>query len=359
MGGVCFFNTAKAWGGGEKWHLEVSTYLYNKGCPIFVVAHEESVLLQKLKNAKIPSRGIKISNLSFLNPLKRNLVYELLRQHGFDTIVMNLSSDVKIAGVMAKKAGIPRIIYRRGSAIPIKNTFLNRYLFKHVLTDILANSHATKKTVLQHNPLLFPNEKITVIHNGISTSYKVGLPTSTKEQVPVLLNLGRLEYQKNQEFLILLAAALKQRKVPFKMCIGGEGSLRAKLEQDVRFHDLEKEVTLSGFVKKPLDYIAQASIFLLPSHWEGFGYVLAEAALCKKPIVAFAISSNPELVLDGETGYLVPNRDLNAFADKVSLLLKDEKLRQQMGKKGRQHVLQNFDEDKQLQKIEDYLIDGH
>lgn len=58
---------------------------------------------------------------------------------------MNFSADIKTAGPAAKLAGVARIIYRRGSAIPIKNSLLNRFLFKRVLTDIIANSEATKK----------------------------------------------------------------------------------------------------------------------------------------------------------------------------------------------------------------------
>ncbi len=358
MAGVCFFNTAKVWGGGEKWHLEASTYLHAKGHSVFVVAHTDSVLLMKLREAGIPATGIKISNLSFINPLKRIEVLRFFKKHQFKTIVMNLSSDVKIAGRMAKKAGIARVIYRRGSAIPIKNTFLNRYLFKQVLTDILANSEATKHTVLQNNGSLFPEDKIRVIPNGIDTS-RVPEVTHHEDKNPlILLTLGRLEYQKNQQFLIPLAAELKKRNLAFKMLIGGEGSLRPKLEDAIQQHGLTKEVVLSGFVEKPLAYIAQASIFLLPSHWEGFGYVLAEAALCKKPIVAFKVSSNPELVLDGETGYLVNMDDLTAFADKVEELAKNRNLRHQMGERGYQHVYTHFDKDKQLQKIEEYLIHG-
>lgn len=358
MGNICFFNTAKAWGGGEKWHLEASSYLHSKGHQVYVIAHKESVLLQKLKETSIPCIGIRIGNLSFLNPVKRYSILKILKQHDFSTLVMNLSSDVKIAGTMAKKVGIPRIIYRRGSAIPIKNTILNRYLFQQVITEVLANSNATKATVLHRNPKLFPKNAIKVIHNGITIADKAGQTETAPQDPPILLNLGRLEYQKNQTFLIHLAAALKTKKQSFKMLIGGEGSLRKSLQQEIQAHGLEKEVTLSGFIDNPLEFISQSSVFLLPSHWEGFGYVLAEAALCEKPIVAFDLSSNPELVIDGATGYLVPKGNLTVFADKVIQLLQNQKLRDTMGKNGRQHVVENFDENKQLQKIEAYLVYG-
>ena len=167
MGRICFFNTAIAWGGGEKWHLETSTYLHTNGHDVIAVAHKKSVLLQKLKERNIPVIAVDITNLSFLNPFKHASLKKKLDQYSIDTIVMNLSRDVKIAGLCAKSIGVNRIIYRRGSAIPIKNTFLNRYYFSQILTEILANSLATKKTILQNNLNLFAEEKIKVIYKTI------------------------------------------------------------------------------------------------------------------------------------------------------------------------------------------------
>ena len=70
MGCICFFNTAIAWGGGEKWHLEASSHLHRNGHEVLVVAHSRSVLLEKLKKTTIPYLVFDSSNLSFLNPLK-------------------------------------------------------------------------------------------------------------------------------------------------------------------------------------------------------------------------------------------------------------------------------------------------
>ncbi len=356
MGQICFFNTAQAWGGGEKWHFEMSRHLHLNGYDVFVFAHEKSVLLQKLITAKIPCKGVTISNLSFLNPFQYVKLIRLFKSFDFETIIMNLSRDVKIAGPSAKKAGIRRIIYRRGSAIPIKNSILNRYYFKNILTEVLANSEATKKTVLENNIDLIAEEKITVIHNGIQTNALV--PQKTKNQDFTLLNLGRLEYQKNQKFLIQLAAELKKRKIEFKLRIGGEGSLRNELKKLIMDLNVENEVDLVGFIEEPIKFISACDVFVLPSFWEGFGYVLAEAAFCKKPIIAFDISSNPELVIDGRTGYLVQKNDLETFADKIMELYQNESKRVAMGVEGFNHITANFDRAQQLKKIEDYLMHG-
>ncbi len=360
MGCVCFFNTAIAWGGGEKWHLDASSFLHGNGHQVLVVAHVKSVLLEKLKETDIPCISIEISNTSFLNPLKHIALRRALRKYTIDTIVMNLSRDIKIAGACAKAIGIKRIIYRRGSAIPIKNTFLNRYYFKYIITEVLANSLATKRTVLQRNPNLFPKEKIKVLYNGIDLSEKPREKSESlsKETGFTLINLGRLEVQKNQQFLIYLAKELKNRGLPIKTYIGGNGRLKEALQQKISELGVEDRVELAGFIEHPFDFISKGDVFVLPSLWEGFGYVLAEAALCKKPIVAFDVSSNPELVIHGKTGFLVKMNDLNDFADAVEKLYHNPSLSNQMAEKGLAHITQNFDRNKNLKEIEAYLLHG-
>ncbi|MEM1338043.1 MAG: glycosyltransferase [Bacteroidota bacterium] len=355
---ICFFNTAIAWGGGEKWHFEVSSYLHRKGHPLVVFAHKNSVLLQKLVRAKVPAESVEISNLSFLNPFKHQKLRRQLGKYPIKTIVMNLSRDVKIAGQCAKAIGIKNIIYRRGSAIPIKNTVLNRYYFKKVITAILTNSEATKRTILQKNTTLFPEERIRVIYNGIDIpeNQKVLLDQTSKKKEPfVLLNLGRLEEQKNQKFLLDLAQELLYRNLSFRILIGGEGRLKAYLKQAIQDRDLEQVVKLCGFIESPYGFIQKADVFVLPSLWEGFGYVLAEASLCKKPIIAFDLSSNPELVIPGSSGFLVPKNNVAKFADAVETLYNNPELAARMGKSGWKHIVKHFEKENQLLKVEAYL----
>lgn len=360
MGCICFFNTAVAWGGGEKWHFETSRYLHRKGHEVVVFAHPKSALLKKLKESGIPNVPISISNLSFLNPFKRNALKRELKKHAIETIVMNLSRDVKIAGPCAKAIGIDRIIYRRGSAIPIKNTLLNRHYFKNVLTDVLANSQATKRTVLENNSSLFPEDKIKVIYNGINIPKKLKetAGNSNKNKVFTLINLGRLEAQKNQTFLIDLAKELKDRNLSFQLIIGGDGRLKTLLQKKISELQVTDVVKLVGFIERPLDLISKGDVFALPSLWEGFGYVLAEAAICRKPVVAFDLSSNPELVIDSETGILVPPNNVEAFANAIEELYHNKKLAQKMGARGAEHIKSNFDKKINLKKIESYLLDG-
>ncbi|MGB6153313.1 MAG: glycosyltransferase [Pricia sp.] len=360
---ICFFNSTEAWGGGEKWHLETCMHLHGLGYPVMVIAHMKSELYKRVSKTDVRYRGISVGNLSFLSFLKVKAVSLILRENNVGTIVMNLSRDLKLAGLAARRAGLKRIIYRRGSAIPIKNSILNRYYFKNVVTEVLANSQATKSTVVANNSDLFPEDKIKVIYNGIEmdsflepTVHPIYQKTNADEIV--LGTLGRLEFQKNQKFLIELAAELKRREILFKMVIGGEGRLRNDLENLAKKLQVDEQIVFAGFITNPSDLIGSSDIFLLSSLWEGFGYVLAEAALCKKPIVAFDCSSNPEVVVDSVTGFLTPVDDLGAFADKVQYLAERSKKRVEMGEAGFAFVRKNFDSKMIQEKLVNYLVHG-
>ncbi|MBK9107229.1 MAG: glycosyltransferase [Saprospiraceae bacterium] len=86
----------------------------------------------------------------------------------------------------------------------------------------------------------------------------------------------------------------------------------------------------------------EIDIFVLSSEWEGFGYVLVEAMMQQKPVIAFDLSSNPEIIQSGDTGYLIPFPDYRAFADQLEELILNPDLRKQMGLAGKKRALENF-----------------
>lgn len=370
---ICFFNTTKAWGGGEKWHFDVATRMHAAGMPVVVVTHKRSELKKRLEDFGMHPFTVLISNLSFLNPFKLLRLRTFFRTKQINTIVMNLPSDLKAAGIAAKMAGVERIIYRRGSAIPVRDSWLNRRLFKHVITEVLVNSRETKRTILANNPGLIDKNRIRVIYNGIrlqelkvseqeiQQKQKTGEKDKINDQlpdtrVPVIGNLGRLEKQKAQYLLIDLAVRLRKENVPFQIRIGGDGSLHDELSRLIRKHRLEDQFRLTGYVHDVGAFMQEIDLFVLTSVWEGFGYVLAEAMACEKPIVAFDISSNPELVEHEKTGLLAKAGDVDDLAEKVKQLLSNPERCRKYGKRGREKVLRDFDFDKNYQKIRAFLV---
>ncbi len=341
---ICFFNSTKAWGGGEKWHFDIAARLHAKYGNIFVVAGKGSELGKRLATTNIPHFLLAIGNLSFLNPFKIIQLTRLFIKERPDILILNLPADLKAAGVAARLSGVKRIIYRRGSAIPLRNTLLNRFLFKYIIDEIIANSKETARTILSENHQLFPVEKIHVIYNGVDWEKfaplsQTCLSQSHRDRI-VLGNAGRLEPQKGQGLLIQVAKRLKDKGYNFEIQIAGEGKLKAQLIQQAEEEGVADCLRFLGFVENMPQFLNSIDIFLLPSHWEGFGYVIAEAMYCQKPVIAFNVSSNPEIVTEGETGFLVEYGDFEAFVSKTELLMLDAGLRQEIGLNARLRAIE-------------------
>lgn len=359
---IAFFNSTKFWGGGEKWHYETALSFAEMGYEVYLFGNPKGKIFEKIKtHPEIHFIPVNLSNRSFLNPFKIYRLTKIFKREKIDLVIINHPGDLKIAANAAHKAGVKRVIYRRGSAVAVKDRFLNRYIFKHWVSDILANSQATKKTILENNPKLFPAEKIKVIYNYLDIPEFLNREAKQEFQREnneiIIGNLGRLSFQKNQKFLIDLSKRLSEENIPHKIFIGGTGELKQELKQYNKDQKAEKNVIFTGFETQVKNFLTNIDIFFLPSIWEGFGYVLAEASLAQRPIIAFNISSNPELVVHNETGFLIEKNDLDDAVAKIKLL-RDEELRMKLGKNGLQYVQQNFGKKQIQEQLRSYISEG-
>ncbi|HWQ10071.1 MAG TPA: glycosyltransferase, partial [Holophaga sp.] len=326
--------------------LETARLLQGEGIPTVVASSPRSELLARARKSGLATEPFAISNLSFLNPFKLLKIRRFLKREKVTAIVLNNPSDFKAAGIAAKWAGVERIVYRKGSARKIRPTRLNRWLFGRVVTSVIANSIATRDMMLAGDPDLVPAGKIHIIYNSFDLAGYDAAPCEPVYRRQggelILGNAGRMSVQKNQHDLLLMAARLKELDLDFKLLIAGDGKLMPELVAAVDELGLKERVVFLGFVENIRAFMESLDIFVLTSRWEGFGYVLAEAMASRKPVLAYDLSSNPEIVADQETGYLVPPFDTRALADKAALLMGDAGLRERMGQAGRARVARMF-----------------
>ncbi len=357
---ICFFNSNKAWGGGEKWHFENALLARDKGYRVCVVANRESALADRLENQPgITLLRIKINNLSFLNPRTLLQLVRFYRMQGVEAVVMALPSDMKAGGIAARLAGVRDIIYRRGIAVAVRNRPFNRFLFKHILTKLIVNSLNTRDCVLAENKRLMAPERIHLVHCGFNVAAFDALPVNAllkRKPGEILIgNAARLTSQKGHQLLIDVAVHLKQQPIAFRILIAGVGEIEEELKAYARERDVEDVVHFLGFVADMKSFHQTIDIFALTSLWEGFCYVQVEAMTLKRPVVAWNVSSIPEVVIDGETGYLCPAQDTEAFAARLLALMQDEALRKKLGENGRARVLAHFEMQKTFADLEHCL----
>ena len=165
---ICLFDSNRAWGGGEHWYYIHALLFAERGWNVSVVTHASSVLGDRLAgHPHIVLLRMGIGNLSFLNPWVLARLFFFFRRNAVQSVIFALPSDVKAGGIAARLAGVRDIIFRRGLAVPTKDTMLNRLLFRKVLTKLLCNSEHTRKMVLSENSHLIPYERTFVVYNGL------------------------------------------------------------------------------------------------------------------------------------------------------------------------------------------------
>lgn len=131
-------------------------------------------------------------------------------------------------------------------------------------------------------------------------------------------------------------------KVPSRLLMVGDGPDRAKVERHCRETGICDSITFVGSLPLVEEVLVGADLFLLPSESESFGLAALEALSCKVPAITSTAGGLPEVMVDGETGYLFPIGAVDAMADAAVALLRDEPLRQRMGEAGRRRALEVF-----------------
>jgi glycosyltransferase involved in cell wall biosynthesis len=192
-------------------------------------------------------------------------------------------------------------------------------------------------------------ERITVVPMPLDSQVFGAPPTATRDP-GLLLFVGRLIERKGAEYALRAVALLAGAGKPVELAIAGEGPARPELDQLARSLGLGSRVRFLGAV--PSDEIARlygrAAVFLMPSvtDWkgeqEGFGMVLVEAMRCGTPIVATRSGGIPDVVRDGVTGLLVPERDPAALAAAVTRILDDPALAAKFAAAARRDVDERF-----------------
>ena len=199
--------------------------------------------------------------------------------------------------------------------------------------------------------------KTVVIHCGadptvfVPRSVTAAMSSRPVDEPAEIVCVASLQPQKGQRFLIEACAELRNRGQAVHCTLVGEGDDRPALEARIRGLGLGDVVTLAGAQPRDrvaalvggADVVVQPSVVLRSGKTEGIPVALMEALAAERAVVASNVSGIPELVVDGETGVLVPPADPHALADAIERLLADSPLRERLGRAGRTRVLAEFD----------------
>ena len=222
---------------------------------------------------------------------------------------------------------------------------------------ILVNAEAVRRALIDQG---YHARKIGVIPNGVVESgfekrqdgaalrQALGIP----EHARLVLVSSRLNRMKGLPYLLDAAAVVAEKHADVHFVLAGDGADRKDLEQQAHQLGLGSRATFAGFRTDMPRILSETSLSVLPSLSEGLSNSLLESMAAGVPTVAARVGGNPEIVLDGVTGLLVPPRDSTALATAMLRLLENRDMADRFAAAGKARVKQLFSIDRAVRRTE-------
>jgi glycosyltransferase involved in cell wall biosynthesis len=194
-------------------------------------------------------------------------------------------------------------------------------------------------------------ERSLVVYNGIDWQAFDALTVDARQVKAdlgfdpgdvVVGQIAKFDVQKAQDDLAAAIPFVLERCPTAKFLFVGDGALRPQVEAQIARLGVARQVVFTGYRDDVATLLKAIDVVALPSRWEGLSLVLLEAMACGKPIVASRVTGNVDVVVDGVTGFLVSSGAPQALAEKIVLLLQDARLCDELGRRGRERVAQDF-----------------
>jgi glycosyltransferase involved in cell wall biosynthesis len=338
-------DTARTWRGGQSQVLYTVQGLRAIGHRAVLMAHPEGELLKRMSEGHdliplAPRNEIDLAAAWKLSRVLKQLRPEIVHAH--DPHAVSMAST---ALAMTTLTPQPILVASRRVEFKIAQNSFSRWKYSQV-DCFIANSGAIRDRLVADG---IPRAKTTIVNEGVDVERIVRLPAANvhadfylPHDAPVIGNVAALVPHKGQHHLID-AAKLVIREVPdARFVIVGDGELRGALEEQIHHKHLERHVFLAGFRMDALELTKGFDIFAMSSVHEGMCTALVDAMAASKPAVATTAGGIPEVMVDGETGYLVPPRDHHVMAERLVTLLKDARLRTMMGEAALKRARERF-----------------
>ncbi len=328
--------------------LQLAKGLKAKGFDILIIAPTGKLI------GLLKKEGLNVAEVPMHGPLDWNAIRQIEKQlHNFNPHIVHThgmragwlgrlaSRNIKCKKIYTEHLWTPTFhlknrTYEKFQLRGLK--FMDRY------TDVtIAVSQSVKDFLV--NQLKFDSTKIHVIPNGINPRFLKAKLLHKPKDVPVMIGtVGSLNNSKNHQSSIkAVAKVIKTNpKLRINFQIIGEGPARTELEKLIESLGVKERIQVSTKVDDILDRFQHYNIYLNTSLSETFGLAVGEAMALGLPVIASNIPALKYLV--GDAGILVSPKDIDAIAENITKLAKDEKMRKELGIKARKRIKDNFSE---------------
>jgi len=347
-------DTAETWRGGQNQVLLTVTGLEELGHPAVLVAHAGGELRRRAREGLrfvgfSPKSEFDVHAGWQLNKVINDVRPDVVHAHD----AMGVALAAMAMQMPAHPQPPPLLVASRRVDFHLKRHAFSRWKYRQVDVFIAASNVIAEMLVGDG----VPADRIVTVHDGVNVSFVDKQPLVDAHATfwlphgaPIVGNVAALVPHKGQKHLVAAAARVHREQPDARVVIVGEGELRAPLEKQIKDLGLERHVLLAGFRSDALGLIKSFDVFAMSSVTEGLGSAILEAMACGRAVAATRAGGIPEVVVDGETGLLVPPHDEAALASAIVRLLRDEPLRRALGEAGRRRVEAEFSAERMVAK---------
>ncbi len=347
---ILFLNSAKSWGGNERWLASAANGLADRGHNVFL-AYRTEIFKGRIYDSV---RMIKLPFKHEFDLKTRKAIRPLIKEQSIDLLLPTKRKEYFIAGQIGKSMKIP-VIFRMGILRSFPGWDLpQRYVYRYLPTAVIVNANIIMESLVHEE--IMPAERINVIYNGYEfpddiEEYALNMPKNKF----IFASAGRLTRQKGFDLLLKAASILKLKDRKFHLIIAGEGSERAKCEHFVSNNFLREDVTFTGEIENVSGLFARSDAVVIPSRSEGIPNVLFEAWNAKKPVIASNAAGIPEAVKDGANGLLV-SLNPEDIATAMEYIMNNSTAAAKIGDNGYDTLKTKFSLKNMLDQIEELFV---
>lgn len=352
--------------GGDKGGAKTAVFslllALNEEIDITIACFTEGVFYQEVQELPVKSILFKQKFRNDLSIIRRLSRY--IRQNGFDIIHAHGARANFISMMLKLFVRVPIITTLHSD---YKLDFTDKLYKKLVFTVLnaialrtmdyyIGVSDAFRRMLIERG---FAGERVFSVYNAVEFERAAAFVPKEEflkrydidDRGKVLVGIiGRFDYVKGHDIFLRAAAEIGKTRDDVLFLMAGEGFEEASLRRLARTLGIADGVIFTGFVNDIFSFINAIDINVCASRSESFAYMLSEGALMKKPAVSTNVGGIPELIIDGETGTLVPSGDFKALAAAIVRYIDDPALGAAHGERLYAHTIANFSKEKMLAK---------
>jgi len=350
---ILYVDTEEVWRGGQAQLFSLILGIKERHHKVCLAAPENAPL-----SVRAREKGIETVPFRQRNELSLAAVFRLwviLRNRDFDIVYVNTPRAIISGGLASKLRGVPLRICSRRVNFPLKSP-LSRLKYNWLQESVVTVSLSIQETLIEGG---VRPDLVQVIYEGVDLKWiDAHQPTSLLEGGERLKvgTVAHLSPEKGHHVLLEAAARIVSRFPEVVFVLVGKGKSMFELQDKIRELDIEDHVICTGFRYDSEALTKEFDIFCLPSLSEGLSSAILVAMASSLPVVATQVGGIPELVVDGETGLLVPANDVRQLASALRQVLESQSLRRRMGQAGRRRVEQSFTLQRKLDETEQLYL---